>query len=304
MMRQAVMKTLNIIGAGRVGSTLAALWRRRGAFAIQHVLNRTGGSAHKAVRFIGGGTGADGWHCLLPADTWLLATPDSEIARAAAELAASGLLRADDVVFHCSGALGSDVLRTALMPGVHAASVHPLKSFADPQAAVRNFTGTFCAAEGDAPALAVLVPVFEAIGARVTIIDRQAKTLYHAASVIVCNYLTALMEAGLQCYEKAGLPRATASAMMEPLVRETVDNVFRLGTVNALTGPIARGDHAVVVQQLEALQAADPRIAEIYRALGVMTTDLAGAQGRTDGTVLARLRQTLTDAQGALRLGK
>ena len=54
-------------------------------------------------------------------------------------------------------------------------------------------------------------------------IDARFKTVYHAGSVMVCNYLTALMEAGLQCFEKAGLPRNTATEMMEPLVRETLE---------------------------------------------------------------------------------
>ena len=109
------------------------------------------------------------------------------------------------------------------------ASVHPLKSFADPALAAQTFGGTYCAAEGDAAALAVLKPAFEAAGARVSEIDPAFKTIYHAASVIVCNYLAALMEAGLLSYEKSGLRRDDALRMMEPLVRETVDNVFRLG---------------------------------------------------------------------------
>jgi predicted short-subunit dehydrogenase-like oxidoreductase (DUF2520 family) len=166
---------------------------------------------------------------------------------------------------------------------------------------VRTFSGTYCTAEGEAAALAVLLPAFEKIGARVSAIDAQSKTLYHAASVMVCNYLTALMEAGLKCYEKAGLPRATASAMMEPLVRETVDNLFKLGTVNALTGPIARGDHAVVARQLAALRAFDPRIAEIYRALGVMAVELSRAQGGASETVMALLHRTLSDDEGVSR---
>jgi predicted short-subunit dehydrogenase-like oxidoreductase (DUF2520 family) len=196
------------------------------------------------------------------------------------------LVRAGDVVFHCSGALPSGDLRSAIAGNVAVASVHPLKSFADPDDAVRTFAGTYCAAEGDAAALALLKPAFGQIGARVTEIDAQFKTIYHAASVMVCNYLTALMEAGLQCYEKAGLPRATATAMMEPLVRETVDNVFRLGTVKALTGPIARGDHAVAARQLEALREFDPHIAEIYRALGVVAVALSRAQGGTGDEAL------------------
>ena len=287
------MKTLNIIGAGRVGRTLAALWRQRGVLVIESVLNRTPASARDAVAFIGAGRAADSLHDMPPADLWMLATPDSEIASAAQALAAGAKLRAGDVVFHCSGTLPSSALRAAMVEGVHLASVHPLKSFADLHDAVRTFAGTWCAAEGEPMALALLKPAFEQIGAHVTAIDPQFKTIYHAASVMVCNYLTALMEAGLQCYEKAGVPRATASVIMEPLVRETVDNVFRLGTVKALTGPIARGDHTVVARQLSALQAFDPGIAEMYRALGAMAVELSRAQGGASVEALEVLNEVL-----------
>jgi predicted short-subunit dehydrogenase-like oxidoreductase (DUF2520 family) len=273
------MKTLNIIGAGRVGRTLAALWRQRHVMEIHDVFNRTPQSTRDAVAFIGAGRAAESLATMRPADLWMLATPDSELPSAAARLAASGRLRAGDLVFHCSGALASSELRASFMAGVHVASVHPLKTFADPQDAARTFAGTYCVAEGDAAALSTLKPAFEQIGARVSEIDPQHKTIYHAASVIVSNYLTALLEAGLQCYEKAGLPRDTAAAMMAPLVRETVDNIFKLGTVKALTGPIARGDAAVVERQVRALQAFDPRIADVYRALGRLAVDLSRAQG-------------------------
>jgi predicted short-subunit dehydrogenase-like oxidoreductase (DUF2520 family) len=283
------MKTLNIIGAGRVGRTLTALWFQRKVFAIQNVLNRTPESTRYAVAFIGAGRATAALPAMQPAGVWLLATLDGEIVRTAASLAASELLRAGDVVFHCSGAMAASDLRTVIPRGVLVASVHPLKSFADAADAVRTFAGTYCSAEGDAAALAVLKPAFEQIGAHVAVIDAKFKTVYHAASVMVCNYLTALMEAGLQCYEKAGLPRATATAMMEPLVRETVDNVFKFGTTQALTGPIVRGDHAVVARQLDALREFDPRLAEIYRALGTMAVELSRARGEASEPALQAL---------------
>lgn len=291
--RPVTQKTLNIIGAGRAGRVLAALWHRQHTFAIQDVFNRTPHSARDAVAFIGAGRAADALAAMRAADVWLLATPDGELSRAAAALAAGGLLRAGDVVFQCSGALPSSELRAVVINNAQVASVHPLKSFANAADAVATFAGTHCAAEGDATALALLKPAFERIGARVTEIDPQFKTVYHAASVMVCNYLTALMEAGLQCFDKAGLPRATASAMMAPLVRETVDNVFKLGTVAALTGPIARGDSAVVARQLEALREFDPRIADIYRALGVMAVELSRAQGGAGEQALRDLEKQL-----------
>ncbi|MBI4206742.1 MAG: DUF2520 domain-containing protein [Betaproteobacteria bacterium] len=287
------MKTLNIIGAGRVGRTLGALWERTRVFSIQDVLSGTPHATRSGVAFIGKGRAVNALEDMHAADVWMLTPPDGRIAACCSALAASGLLREGDIVFHCSGALSSDELKSAVERGARTASVHPLKSFAEPHDAVRSFAGTYCAAEGDGAALAVLRPAFEQIGARVTEIDAQSKPLYHAASVIVCNYLVALMEAGLRCYETAGIARDTARAMMEPLVRETIDNVFKLGPVTALTGPIARGDDAVVAHQLAALAKWDPRIASLYRELAAVALDLAREKGEADLAALDRLRDLL-----------
>jgi predicted short-subunit dehydrogenase-like oxidoreductase (DUF2520 family) len=222
------------------------------------------------------------------ADVWMLTPPDDQIVACGRALAASGVLRESDVVFHCSGATPSSELKAAIATGA-VASVHPLRSFADPAVAARTFKGTYCAAEGDAAALAVLTPAFEGAGAHVSRIDPAFKTIYHAASVIVCNYLAALMEAGLRSYAKAGLERDEALRMMEPLVRETLDNVFRIGTVDALTGPIARGDHAIVERQVAALGAWDANVAYVYRDLGRIALELAQAQGKADPAALAKI---------------
>ena len=296
-MSSRTQKTLNIIGCGRVGRTLGSLWHAQHAFVIQDVLNGTPHGARSAVAFIGDGH-AVGWlEKMRPADVWMLTPPDARIVHCCEQLAQSGLLRRGDIVFHCSGALPSGDLRAAAAAGASVASVHPLKSFADPHQAALTFAGTWCAVEGDRAALDVLQPAFERIGARLSAIDPQFKTIYHAASVIVCNYLTALLETGLRAYEKSGVTRDAALSMMEPLVRETVDNVFRLGTVKALTGPIARGDHAVVAHQLEALSAWDAHAAEIYKALGAVALQLARAQGEADAGALAQLERLLENKQ-------
>lgn len=287
------MKTLNLVGPGRAGRTLAALLARTGLCAVQDVLSAERATAEAAVAFIGAGRAVRTLGEMRAADFWLLTPPDAAIAPVAAALAAAGRVRRGDIVFHCSGALASGILAPLAAAGALIASVHPLKSFADPAAAIGTFPGTHCAAEGDAAALAVLAPLFEGLGAQVAVIDPAGKTLYHAASVLVCNDLTALMEAGLRAYERAGLDRTTAQAMMEPLVRETLDNILRLGTVRALTGPVARGDADVVARQLAALQAMDARVADAYRALGRIALELAQAQGGAPTAALTAVAAVL-----------
>jgi predicted short-subunit dehydrogenase-like oxidoreductase (DUF2520 family) len=269
------------------------LWREHGVFAIGDVNDHSLDKSLAAATFIGAGRACAGIGEMRAADLWLLAPPDDRIAGCCAELSAAALLRRGDSVFHCSGALASTVLSAATACGAAVASVHPLKTFAEPALAATNFAGTSCAAEGDAAALAVLKPAFERIGARVFEIEASAKTLYHAASVIVCNYLTALIESGIATSAHAGIARDVAMRMLEPLVRETLDNVFALGTARALTGPIARGDAAVVGRQVQALAAADPQLAAVYRSLGLIAAGLA--RGNADANALAAIETLLGD---------
>jgi predicted short-subunit dehydrogenase-like oxidoreductase (DUF2520 family) len=287
------MKTLNVIGAGRVGRTLAHLLHHNHVFAIEGVLDGTAAGARAAAGFIGAGAPAETIDLMRPSDLWMVTTPDRRIADVCAKLVAAGLLRAGDVVFHCSGALASSELESAAAVGAHVASVHPLKTFAAPTDAIRTFPGTPCVAEGDSAALEVLVPAFESIGGRSLKIESGQKTLYHAACVLVSNDLVALVETGLRCYERAGIAREAASEMIDPIVRETVDNVFRSGTVYALTGPVARGDDLVVTRHLEALGAPDAQIAEVYRALGRVAVELSREQGHAGDEALARIEALL-----------
>lgn len=284
---------LNIIGPGRVGRTLGALLQRADLCAVQDVLSAEIATAESAVAFIGAGRAVRVLRDMGAANLWLLTPPDAAIASLATALAATGHVRKGDVVFHCSGSQSSSLLAALSAAGALIASVHPLKSFADPAVAVQSFKGTYCAAEGDAAALALLTPLFEQLGARIAIIDPAGKTLYHAASVLVCNDLTALMEAGLRAYERAGIERHVAQMMMEPLVRETLDNVFALGTTRALTGPVARGDADVLERQLAALNTLDPRIADAYRALNRIALDLARAQGAASVVALDAVAKVL-----------
>lgn len=266
--------TLNLIGAGHVGRVLARLLSHSGAFVVQDVLTRSQDSAQAAVYFIGAGRACADITALRPAQAWLLAVTDDQIAPMAAALAQAHDLR-DALVFHCSGAKASGELQVARGQGALVASVHPIRSFADPEAVARDFSGTYCGIEGDAGALARLTPAFAAIGARLVPIDAAAKTVYHAAAVFASNYLTTVLDAALRAYQAAGVPEEVARELARPLASETMANVFRLGPVAALSGPVARGDHATVARQQQALMDWDPATGKLYEALLPLTADLA-----------------------------
>ncbi len=267
--------SLCIIGAGRVASALGRVLTGGGQVRLADVLARSAASAQAAVGFIGAGRPVSAFADLQAADFYLLAVPDDQIASCCAQLVACGVLRAGAVVFHCSGALAADVLAAAREAGAAVASLHPVRSFADPTSVAGNFAGTCCGIEGDRAATELLRTLFEAAGARLMPIDAAQKTLYHAAAVFASNYVVTLIDVAMQTYGKAGVAPAMALQMIAPLLRETADNAFRLGPQAALTGPVARGDTATVARQQAALAAWHPAHAALYAQLAEATAALA-----------------------------
>jgi len=273
------MPRLDIIGCGQLGRTLARLWHRTGTFEIGRILNRTPESTAEAVRFIGAGLVARELADLEGAAVTLIATPDDEIAAVCTALTQSGCVKPGQIVFHCSGALPAAILEAAARQGAAIASVHPIRSFADPEQAAARFAGTWCGAEGDRAALDMLEPAFQAVGAHIVAIDPAYKTIYHGAAVFASNYLVSVLELALQAYGQAGVPRATALQLIAPLVRGTIDNVLAQGTAEALSGPIARADTATVLRQYRALKSWNRDAARAYRILAKPAVSLARRRG-------------------------
>ncbi|MFT5881953.1 MAG: putative short-subunit dehydrogenase-like oxidoreductase (DUF2520 family) [Crocinitomicaceae bacterium] len=287
------MQKLNIIGAGKLGQSLGRLWHHAGELEIGAVLNRSFASSAAAIEHLGDGEATSEMRSMPASDLWMIATSDAEIAVAAEKLAASGLLNEGSIVFHCSGLLSSEVLKVVEPTGARVASVHPVMSFAAPLRDFNAFIGTHCGCEGDHAALAILTPLFEAIGGKCFTLQAEQKALYHAATAICCNQLTALTEASIQLFEKAGIERHSAVSLMQPLMQTTLTNIFQQGTTHALTGPIARGDHASVSSHIDAIRVVDENSLIIYQSLGKVAVELSMSQGNASTEELEKVSNLL-----------
>ncbi|MFZ6687217.1 Rossmann-like and DUF2520 domain-containing protein [Undibacterium sp. SXout11W] len=278
------MKKLTIIGAGKVGKVFGRRFQQHSDFSVVQILNRHLQSALSACEFIGLDPVSALADCrqLEIADVWMLAVNDDQIIPACKMLHVQGLLHADSIVFHCSGAKASTELVAAIEAGAAVASIHPVASFADPQHVAENFEGTICSIEGDQRALVVLLPALDAIGAQVAEISAETKLLYHAGSVFASNYLVTLLDTALLAYQAAGIPPELALAMAEPLARQSMENVFTLGAAQALTGPIARGDMQTVARQQEVVAGWDVKAGDLYQAFTPPTQALAARKNYSE----------------------
>ncbi len=294
--------SLSIIGAGKLGKTLGRLWHQSQCFQINQVVNRSLESAEQACNFIGAGEAlsADGKTPLTSADVWLIATPDSDI-----EASLEALIRScarpetlkGSIIFHCSGALSSNILKQAQALGAHTASVHPVHSFADPTRSLQQFAGSTCTYEGDSEALNSLLPAFQELGAQCLAVDAQQKSLYHAGSVFACNYLVPIIEASLECFEKSGISKADAATLLAPLMNSTLNNVLDAQQNSSpnhyLTGPIARGDSQTVTDHLASIKQSLPEYELLYKELGKIAINTASKQNSASPEALSELRQIL-----------
>ncbi|MBV1775021.1 tRNA (N6-threonylcarbamoyladenosine(37)-N6)-methyltransferase TrmO [Burkholderiaceae bacterium DAT-1] len=283
----------HLIGPGRLGQTLTRLLHARGLVEIYGIAGRTPTAAETAIHWIGAGHAAT-ISALPPANLVLLATQDDKLVDACTALACSAAIQPGTVVFHASGSASSDLLAPLRAKGALIASAHPLMSFTTPEVAIQQFSGCYCALEGDEAALSVLEPLLTALGAHCFRIRSEDKLLYHGAAVLACNHLVSLMETALQTMSAAGVPRDQAWPALRPLIQATLDNIDRHAPVQstlapALTGPIARGDAALVQRQYRAIVHQSPDAGRVYAALGMIGTTLSGAPA----TALDSIRQTL-----------
>lgn len=228
-----------LIGAGRLGTALAAAMRTAGL----HVDGPLGRGADAAG-----------------ADVVVLCVPDAEIGAAAA------CLRSGAIVGHVSGA-------TTLAPlAPHRAfSLHPLMTV--PAGAPETvFADAPCAIAGDAPdTLAVARDLADALAMRPVEIRDEDRAAYHAAASIASNFLVTLEAAAERVAGSAGAPRE----LLVPLVRATVESWAERGA-GALTGPIARGDELTVARQRAAVTERTPDLLPLFDALAQATRELAG----------------------------
>ncbi len=89
------------------------------------------------------------------------------------------------------------------------------------------------------------------------------------------NYLVAMIDAAVILFKAAGVPAEQALPALAPLIRASVANTLAAGPVQALTGPIERGDEQTVAGHLRALRGAPETVRSLYTSAGLHTVELA-----------------------------
>jgi predicted short-subunit dehydrogenase-like oxidoreductase (DUF2520 family) len=258
-----------IIGAGRMGQGLGNALAGRG----QHVtlLGRRAQDVMPPFSLANAWTPA-----LRTCQLVLITTPDSAVELVAADLAGVNVINPRHVVLHVAGPLDRTALISLESTGAALGSFHPLQTVADPAKAAERLMGAYAGLEGDERAIDMGKQLARLLSMTPIVIPAGGKAKYHAGAVLVANYTVGLYGAAQRLAVEAGIDPDLAARMYGPLLEGAVENITALGPVEALTGPIRRGDLATIRFHLATLSSRDQ---QLYRTVGLAVLNLAREAG-------------------------
>lgn len=277
--RKNKIRTVSIVGSGRLGTALANALSQKG-YQVEAVVARRIAHARRVAGRLGTtvlALSAQQLDRLPSSRIILITTPDDEILNTARGLADSDVAARGQTVLHTSGALSaSEVLAPLAAAGFNIGSIHPLVSVSDPVSGADQLKGAFYCIEGDAVAIRAARALVKNLDGHAFQIAANDKPLYHAAAVMTAGHVTALVALATDLLVLCGLNEKTARRVLLPLLESTVANLTSAKPADALTGTFARGDLATVKRHLEALSnKGSAEASAAYKLLGRYSLELA-----------------------------
>lgn len=272
---------IGIIGCGRVGASIGRAWRQAG-HAIVGVGATSAASRERAEDMLPGVPILDPDEIAERAELVLLSVPDDEIAPLVTGLANLGRIHSGQILVHCSGRYGTDVLEAGTSLGALPIALHPSLTFTGTDVDLTRLRQATVAVTAPAPIRPVGEALVVELGAEPISIAEADRLLYHTAITHASNHSITIISEAMEMLAEAGVD--DPSHVLHALIDASTANTLQNGA-KALTGPVSRGDVGTVEAHLAALSEyslsrSNPSARNSYIALARSTTAKALATGR------------------------
>ena len=262
---------IGLIGAGRLGQTMAVAWAQAG-FQVTAACSRRESSAqalaHRVSLVASKPTVVQNAQALVDScDTVFITVQDDQIAA----VAQSVQWRGHQVVAHCSGATELTALASAAQAGAKVAGFHPLHTFGDVETAVEA---------ADESVRVALFDLAHRIHARPFELPPGSRALYHASAHYAGALVVTMMDEAVRHWARFGVGADQALAALLPLLRSTVRAMESRGLGPGMAGVAARGDAGTLSAHLEALAQTGDAQRHLYAELTQRSVRLALESGR------------------------
>lgn len=249
------------IGAGKVGFSLGK-YLKENNINISGYYSKSQHSAKEAAIFTNTQQYNNLEDLIKNSDAIFITTPDNQIADVWNEI--KKLPIKEKLICHCSGSISSEVFSNINNHGAYGYSIHPMFAISDKYNSYKDLSKAFITIEGHKKYIEYFKVLFSSFDNSVAIINKDNKTLYHAAAVTVSNLVLGLINNGINYLEQCGFTKETAINALYPLIEFNIKNIKENGIINSLTGPIERGDLSTVINHLNVLNEEDK---DLYKLL-------------------------------------
>ncbi|GAA0484851.1 Rossmann-like and DUF2520 domain-containing protein [Streptomyces stramineus] len=287
--------TVGVVGAGRVGPSLAAALRLAGHRPVA-ASGVSDASVRRAAALLPDVPLVPPAEVLARAELVLLTVPDDALPGLVAGLAETGAIRPGQLLVHTSGRHGTAVLDPARRAGALPLALHPAMTFTGTAVDVERLAGCSFGVTAPEPLRLAAEALVIEMGGEPEWIEEEARPLYHAALAMGSNHLVTLVAQSLELLRTAGV--GAPDRMLGPLLSAALDNALRSGDA-ALTGPVARGDAGTVAAHVEQLRTHAPQAVAGYLAMARTTADRALAAGLLKPELAEDLLGVLADGGNA-----
>lgn len=271
--KQVKHMKVGFIGAGKVGTALGIFFKHH-RLTLSGYLSRSEISSQCAAKVTDSAVFYDLPSFAAASEVIFITTGDDQISAVINQLLQTACLTKHHTLIHTSGALSTDLFDPLLTSGCGLCSLHPIMSFSDPLTASKNLKQTVFTLEGNQQGRIAAQKILAITGNPYSVIDKNDKVLYHAAACILSNYLVTLIDSGFELLKTTGIAEDEIIRAFMPLITATLGNIEKSGTVNALTGPLVRGDENTINKHIKALKTQAPEFLPLYQTLGLTTIEM------------------------------
>lgn len=260
---------IGFIGAGKVGCTLAKYFSLHG-MQIGGFYSRSYIHAKEASEFTQTKAFSKLDDIVNECDCLLITVPDSQIKIVWLELC--HLPIKNKWIGHCSGLLTSKIFRKNSSVHPFAFSLHPLYAIYDRFDCYQNMPKAYFTLEANRKFIPKLQAFFSLLKNPLAILPANKKPLYHVACVMLSNQVIALAQIGVNLLTKCGFDTEFSEQAWRPLFFENANTVYQVGIIDALTGPIERGDIETIKQHLAVMPT---EFKDIYQQLSIILLNIS-----------------------------
>lgn len=248
---------IGFIGGGRVGFSLGKYFCENG-LSISGYYSRTYRSAYEASKFTNSIAYKELNELIENSDTIFITTPDDSIHEVWNKMYKANIK--GKIICHTSGSLSSEIFSNINNSGAFGYSIHPMFPFCDKYNDYKKLKNAYFSIEGSKEYLQYLYSVLSSLGNNVILIKSENKKLYHLANVTVSNLVLSIINLGCSYLSKCGISNEDSIKGLFPLIESNIKNLKENGFLNAITGPVERGDLGTLKKHMEVIPSEDKKM--------------------------------------------